>query len=371
VTPSTLVSQPVTGTPQASRWRAIRSTVAVTAAGMCAILLPALVDAYTISIATTALILAILAMSTQIVTGLAGLPSLGQAAYLGVGAYTAALLANAGLTNGAAQLAAAAAAGAAAAAATAPLVLRTRGVSFLMVTFAVGELARTTASQWTTVTGGDDGIHAPPVTLWPGSAPLHADGHLYLYALACFGVLAGAVALLLRTRLALVLRGVADHEPRLGALGHHVGAALAAGWVIAGALAGAAGALLVAAHRYLSPADLGLDMSALALLAAAIGMGSMRGAVAGAVLVVTARDLVGADTGGHAPWPCWGSCSCWSPTASQRHIGCAATLGAADEQPATGGKPRPPVRSDHRPGQREHRGHRRCPPCRHRTQRRR
>jgi branched-chain amino acid transport system permease protein len=108
------------------------------------------------------------------------------------------------------------------------------------------------------------------------------------------------VALLLRTRLALVLRGAADHEPRLTALGHRVGAALTAGWVVAGALAGAGGALFVAAHRYLSPADLSLDVSALALLAAAIGLGSMRGAVAGAVLVVVARDLVGAETGGHA-----------------------------------------------------------------------
>jgi branched-chain amino acid transport system permease protein len=111
---------------------------------------------------------------------------------------------------------------------------------------------------------------------------------------------AGAVALLMRTRLALVLRGAADHEPRLAALGHDVDAALTIGWVCAGAVAGAAGALFVAAHRFLSPADLSLDVSALALLAAAIGGRSMRGAVAGAVVVIAARDLIGADTGGHA-----------------------------------------------------------------------
>lgn len=302
MTPSTTVAPHVAADPPSTttRLRAIRTMSAGFAVGLGALALPAVVDAYTISIATTALILAVLAMSTQIVTGLAGLPSLGQAAYMGVGAYSAALMANAGLTLGPAQLAAAAAAGAAAALLTAPLVLRTRGVSFLMVTFAVGELVRTIASQWAAVTGGDDGIHAPPITWWPGTAPLRADGHIYLYTLACFAVVAAAVAFLARTRLALVLRGAADHEPRLGALGHHVDAALTTGWVIAGAIAGAAGALFVAAHRYLSPADLSLDVSALALLAVAIGGRSMRGAVAGAVLVVAARDLIGADTGGHA-----------------------------------------------------------------------
>ncbi|WP_432975034.1 ABC transporter permease subunit [Dactylosporangium sp. CA-233914] len=267
---------------------------------LAAFALPFIADAYIVSIASTAIVLAVLAMSTQLLTGIAGLPSLGQAAYLGVGAYTAALLASAGLTNGPVQLAAAAVAGAAAAAVTAVLLLRTRGVLFLMATFAVAELTRTIATQWASVTGGDDGLHTPPVTVWPGTPPLRGDGYTYLYLLGCFLVLAAAVAVLLRSRLVLALRAAADHEARLAALGHHVNRHLLAGFVTAGALAGAGGALLVAAHRYLSPADLGLDLSAMALLAAAIGLGTMRGAVAGAVLVVAVRDLLGTPTGGHA-----------------------------------------------------------------------
>lgn len=303
MTPTTVADRPTTDTaPQrvSRRSGGPRVTVLVAGAVLAAVALPALVDAYTVSIASTALVLATLAMSAQIVTGLAGLPTLGQAAYLGVGAYTAALLANAGLSNGPVQLAAAAGAGAVAAAVSAPLVLRTRGTGFLMVTFAVGELARTVASKWATVTGGDEGLQTPPVTVWPGTAPLRAEGYLYLYLLACFLILAAAVAALLRTRLTLVLHGAADHEPRLGALGHHVTRSLFTGWTAAGALAGAGGALLVAAHRYVSPADMHFDMSALALLAAAIGAGTMRGAVAGAVLVVAVRDLLGAETGGHS-----------------------------------------------------------------------
>lgn len=281
------------------RRRPVRGSL-IGAAVVAAVALPAVVDAYTISIAATAVILATLALSTQLLTGVAGLPSLGQAGFLGVGAYAAALLGNAGVTTGPVQLLAAAVAGAVAAALAAPLVLRTRGTAFLMTSFAVAELIRTIASQWSSVTGADDGLRTPPVSAWPGTAPLRADGLIYLYLLGCFLLLGVAVAAFLRSRLALVLRASADHEPRLGALGHHVTATLFAGFVAAGAIAGAGGALLVAAHHYLSPGDLGMEFSALALLAAAMGGRGMIGAVAGAVVVVAVRDLLGAGTGGHA-----------------------------------------------------------------------
>ncbi|MET7397370.1 branched-chain amino acid ABC transporter permease [Dactylosporangium sp. NPDC005572] len=266
---------------------------------MLAAALPLLLDAYTVSLATNAIILALLAMSTQVLTGVAGLPTMGQTAYLGVGAYTAVLLAQAGISSGLAQLAAAVAAAAAAAAVTAPLALCTRGPVFLMVTFTIGQLAVTTASKWRAVTGGDEGVSVAPITL-PGLAPLTLDGYLYWYALAVFAVACVGVWWLLRSRLGLLLRGCAAHEPRMAALGHAVIAELTAGYVIAGAIAGAGGALLIAAHRYISPADFGFDMATMALLAAALGAGRMWGAVAGAVAVVATRDLAGAAIpGGH------------------------------------------------------------------------
>ncbi|HEX5540817.1 MAG TPA: branched-chain amino acid ABC transporter permease [Micromonospora sp.] len=272
---------------------------ALAATILAAGVLPGLVDAYTISLAATALVLAVLAMSTNLLVGVAGLPSFGQAAYFGVGAYTAALLAGAGITVGPVQLVAAAVTGALAAAATAPLVLRTRATAFLMVTFALQSLAATTAGKWRSVTGGEEGLHTPPVSAWFGTTPLTSAGYVYLYILACFLVLAAAVGLILRSRLGLVLRGCADHEPRMAALGHRVSTELAAGYAAAGGLAGAGGALLVAVNRYVSPADMGFEVAAITLLAAAIGAGSMTGAVAGAVAVVAARDWLGAVTDGH------------------------------------------------------------------------
>jgi ABC-type branched-subunit amino acid transport system permease subunit len=301
MTPTTLTRPPALDDPTTRHsHRRLPRMAAVAGAVLAALALPTLVDAYIVSIASAAIVLATLALSVFLLAGLAGLPSLGQAAYLGVGAYSAALLADTGVSNGPVQLAVATLAGALAAALCSPLALRTRGTAFLMVSFAIAELTRTTASSWASLTAGDEGIHTPPVTLWPHTPPLVADGYIYLYLLGCFLLLTTATVLLLRSRLALVLRAAADHEPRLESLGHHVPRALLAGFVAAGALAGAAGAFLVTTHGYVSPGDLGLDTSALALLAAAIGGRSLPGTIAGALAIVAVRDLLGTPTGGHA-----------------------------------------------------------------------
>jgi branched-chain amino acid transport system permease protein len=287
-------------TPPHARHRAAVQRGAVALAVLAAIALPTLVNQNIVYPGRTALVLATLALSTQLLSGVAGLPSLGQAAYLGVGGYTAVWLARAGIDNGPLQLAAAMTAAAAAAVLCAPLVLRARGIAFLMVSFAVGELAHTAATTWVPVTGGDYGLPVNLPTLWPGGPPMDSDQTSYLYLLGCFLLLAGLVWLLLRTRLALALRGAADHEPRLAALGHRVTGTLLAGYAAASALAGAAGAMLVTAHSFMSPADMDFDTSALALLAAAIGGRSTTGAVAAAAGIVLVRDQFGSQTGGHA-----------------------------------------------------------------------
>jgi branched-chain amino acid transport system permease protein len=250
-----------------------------------------------VTLAATALILATLAMSVALLMS-AGLPSLGQAAYLGVGAYTAAHLSSAGVAWAPAQLLAAGVAGAVAATVTAPVVLRARGTGFLMITFAVGELVHTAAQQWTPVTGGDEGLQVPPIVLWPGGEPLSQPGG-YWYTLAVVVLVTAGLAWLGRTRLALAWRGLADHEPRLRALGHQVPQQLFACHVLAGAVAGLSGALLVAVNGYVSPADLDFTTATLALLVVVIGSGSLVGTILAALGVVTVRDGLGVHTGGH------------------------------------------------------------------------
>lgn len=298
---TTLIPAPASAGNPARRPVRLPSWALPTIGALClaaAVGLPWLVNAYLISLAATALVMAALAMSTQLLAGLAGLAPLGQAAYLTVGAYTAASIAT--LTPlGPVHLLAAAATGALAAAVTGLLAVRARGTTFLMVTFGLGELIHAAANQW--APGGNEGVHIPPVIALPGLTAMVRPGWVYLYVLAGTLLIGAVVAILVRTRFALLLRGIATHEPRLQAAGHHTSRLLLAAYTLAGGIAGAAGALLIAVTRYVSPADAAMGISALALAAALIGSGSMTGACAAAILLVAARDWVGGLLGGHGP----------------------------------------------------------------------
>jgi branched-chain amino acid transport system permease protein len=252
---------------------------------------------------TRVLAFALLAIGLDLLTGVGGLPSLGQAAPFGVGAYTAALLAKHVTTVGPVQLAAAAAAGAALAGAVGWLLVRSRGTYFLMLTLAVGEIVHELADRWEGVTGGSNGLAGvPAVTLWPGGAPVRLAGVRYWYVLAAVLVCAGALAVVSRSAFGRTLRGVRDNEERMRSLGYRTFTPKYAVFCIAGAAAGAAGSLWVAQARFVSPADLGFEVSAMALLAVVIGgRGSLWGAALGAAVVVLVREELSPQLGGRGP----------------------------------------------------------------------
>jgi len=260
-------------------------------------------DTYTVITLARILAVGLLAVSVAVLSGLAGLPSLGQVAPFAVGAYTTALLARAGVTVGVAQLAAATAAAVLFAALTGLAVVRTRGTAFLMVTLAVGELTASTATRWTSLTGGSDGLAGiPAVRLVWGAPALTTDRQVYWYALGVTAVVVAATVGVLRWPAGLLLTGIRDHEVRMRACGHPVGAYLLAAYTGAGAIAGVGGALLVCVQRYISPADVGFDTAALVLLAVIIGgAASVGGAFAGAALIVGTRDWLAGPWPGHAP----------------------------------------------------------------------
>ncbi|SCG78432.1 amino acid/amide ABC transporter membrane protein 2, HAAT family [Micromonospora humi] len=264
---------------------------------------PWAVDDYTVSLLARTLALGLVAVGVALLTGVAGLPTLGQTAPYAAGAYAGALAGGQLSDVGPVQLLVAAAAGAALAAVTLPLVLPARGVVLLMITLAIGELAVVLAGRWTAVTGGTDGLAGIAATrpLW-GLPVLATDRSRYLYTLVVVAVLTGLVLLVLRTRAGLLLRAGRDDEARLRASGHRVPAQVAGVHVGAGAIAGAAGSLLVTAQQYVSPADFGFDTSALLLLGVVVGgTASVGGALIGAVLVVAARDWLFGALPGQAP----------------------------------------------------------------------
>lgn len=265
--------------------------------------LPWMINAYAISTVSRILVFALLAMSVNLLTGVTGLPTLGQSAYFGVGAYTGAIVGVSVSDIGPVQLVVSAAAGALAAAVTGPVAMRARGVAFLMITLAIGEIAYIAAGRLDPITHGTDGFSGvPPVVPLPGMAPLVIDGLVYYYVLAGFLLLYLLVAVLVRSPFGLALRGLRDNEARLRAVGYPTTAFALTLYCIAGALAGAAGSLWTSAQRFVAPGDMGFQVAALALLAVIIGgLGSMWGCCVGAALVILTRDYIGGYVAGHGP----------------------------------------------------------------------
>lgn len=250
------------------------------------------VDPYTLTVLTRILTLGLLAASVAVLTGIAGLPTLGQVAPYAVGAYTTAVLARAGLTVGPVQLIVAGLAAAVFSAAVGLAVVRTRGLTFLMVTLAVGELTAVIAGRWKSVTGGTDGLAGiPAVQPFWGAEPMIEDRHVYWYVLVVVAVLVAGAWLVLRSPAGLLVRGCRDHEARMLASGHPVSRYLLVVYTAAGFLAGIAGALLVTGQRYVSPQDVGFEISALVLLAVVIGgAASLGGALAAVAVVIAVRE---------------------------------------------------------------------------------
>lgn len=267
------------------------------------IALPALLDAYSISLAGSALALGLLAVSVTILTGYAGLPTLGQTAPFAVGAYATANLADAGWTVGPVQIVLSALAAAVFSAVVGPAVIRARGTTVLMITLAIGELTGAVVNQLKSVTGGADGLVGFPATqaLWGGEGMLE-ESELYNYALVVAVVAVALTLLVLRSPAGKLLTGTRGAEARMRASGHPVGRYLLVAHVCAGALAGVGGSLMVTVQQYLSPADVGFEIAAFALLAVVIGgTTSVIGALLGAGLIVATRDWIAGSWPGHGP----------------------------------------------------------------------
>lgn len=267
------------------------------------IALPGMLDSYSISLAGSALALGLLAVSVTILTGYAGLPTLGQTAPFAVGAYATANLADAGWTVGPVQIVLSALAAAVFSAVTGPAVIRSRGTTVLMITLAVGELTSAVINQVKSVTGGADGLVGFPSTraLWGGEG-MTDESDLYNYALVVAVVAVAVTLLVLRSPAGKLLTGTRGAEARMRASGHPVGRYLLVAHVCAGALAGVGGSLMVSVQQYLSPADVGFEIAAFALLAVVIGgTTSVIGALLGAGLIVFTRDWVAGSWPGHGP----------------------------------------------------------------------
>lgn len=231
------------------------------------------------------LVYAIAAMSLDFLGGYAGLISLGQAGFLGLGAYGVAIaevhnyspLEAVGISIGA-VLAIGLALGIVA--------VRVKGISFVIITLAIGQILWGLAFQWVKLSEGDNGITLPNL---PKLGPVDLSDPLTLRmtVLVVFVLSALLLTIFVRSPFGLSLRGVRSNERRLASLGYRTGLHRYIAWVIAVLFAGIAGILYVFTNSLISPSTMDFTANGFLVLMAVLGgLGSIWGAAIGAAVIV-------------------------------------------------------------------------------------
>ena len=234
------------------------------------------------------------ALSLDLLLGYAGIVSLGHAAFFGLGAYTAGLLAVHGWPEPLTGLAAAAVVAAIVGYATSFLVVRAPQLGQLMITLGVGLVLGELANKESRYTGGVDGMPDVPMSPLFGKFRFDIAGHTgYLYSLAVAFVAFVLVRRVVSSPFGLSLRAIREGAARMPALGAPVGRRLVAAFTLAAALAGVAGALLTQTTQFVGLEVLSFERSASVMIMLVLGgTGRLYGAFLGAGLFMLMRDYL-------------------------------------------------------------------------------
>jgi branched-chain amino acid transport system permease protein len=240
------------------------------------------------------LITGLFALSLDLILGYAGIVSLGHAAFFGLGAYTAGLLAAHGWGEPLSGLLAAAAVAGVGGWLCSFLVVRGGDLTRLMVTLGIGLMLFEAANKAAFVTGGVDGLSGVAMDRLFGVFEFDLFGKTaYLYSLAAMFVLFLLLRRLTQSPFGLSLRGVREGARRMPALGADVPRRLRAVFTLSAAIAGVAGALLAQTTQFVGMDVLGFPRSAELLVMLVLGgAGRLYGALAGAALFMIAQDVL-------------------------------------------------------------------------------
>jgi branched-chain amino acid transport system permease protein len=278
----------------------VKVLVVVVALAATAIIVPN-TNSFVILVATRALVFSILVMSVDILLGYTGLASLGQAAYLAVGAYVTAILATKyqiglgydfwlvvflGILISAAL-----------AAVFGLLAIRATGVYFLMITLALGQCVWGLAYRWNSLTGGDNGINLRQRPKF--GIDLANEVTFFYLVFAFFAVSLLLMYVLVRSPFGRSLAGIRERELRMKILGYNTWLHKYLAFIIAGGFGGLSGVLWAHTAGIVSPVNVELPTSVDALLMAVLGgSGTLVGGVIGAGIVFGLREWLST----HVAW---------------------------------------------------------------------
>jgi len=249
-------------------------------------------NTFSMTLFTRVIILAMAATSLNLILGYGGMASFGHAAYLGIGGYAVGILAHEGIGSGFVQWPVAVAASGLVALILGALSLRTRGVYFIMITLAFGQMLYYVAVGLDRY-GGDDGMTIYRRSQFAGLVDLSSRTQLYY---VCFGLLIGTIYLTWRlagSRFGMVIQGSRSNEGRMRAIGFPTYRYRLVAFVIAGAMAGLAGALIANHTDFISPAMMHWSRSGdLIVMVLLGGMGSSFGPLIGSVALLVAEEAL-------------------------------------------------------------------------------
>ena len=257
-----------------------------------ALLLPFVLTPSYLSLASQIAITALFAVSLDLILGYAGIVSMGHAAFFGLGAYAAGLIAKAGWGEPLTGLVLSAALAALAGYGMSFIIARFRHLALIMITLGLGLLLHEAANSASWLTGGADGLQGVKMR------PLFETFKFDLYGTTAYAYsLAGLFAMFLVARrlihspFGLALRGIRENWTRMPAIGADSPAHIRKIYTLSAAIAGVAGALLAQTTETVSLEVLSFQRSADVLVILILGgAGRLYGGIIGAIIYMVARD---------------------------------------------------------------------------------
>jgi branched-chain amino acid transport system permease protein len=246
---------------------------------------------FLLSLFTRIVILAMAAVSLNLIMGFGGMVSFGHAAYVGIGGYVVGILAYEGVTSGFVQWPLALLLSALFALGIGALSLRTRGVYFIMITLAFAQMIYYVAIALDRY-GGDDGLTIYQRSQF-GALDLSNKTFFYYVCVAFLLATIYAVWRIVNSRFGLVIQGARSNDRRMNAIGFPTFRYKLACFVISGTICGLAGVLEANRTDFISPAMMHWTRSGdLIVMAVLGGMGSVFGPVLGAIALLVLEEAL-------------------------------------------------------------------------------
>ena len=242
------------------------------------------------------MIFAIAAVSLNLILGYGGMVSFGHAAYLGIGAYAVGILAHYGVTNGYLQWLVAIGASALVALVIGAISIRTSGIYFIMITLAFTQMLYYLGVSIEEY-GGDDGMRLAARSQFPGLFNIDDPTVFYYVVFALLVACLWVTGRIVNSRFGMVIRAAKSNDARTRSIGFSPYLYRLAAFVIAGAMCGLAGALLVNHTAYLTPEFMNWTRSGeLMFMVIMGGMSTAAGPVLGAFALLLLEDVLSALT---------------------------------------------------------------------------